>query len=78
MAHRLFVNREHPELLRKYEIKKIKFLTSFFYLGTGGFRGPQLLPKSLKKIVQAIDNFLSSWPSLFSIRIITVLEKTAE
>lgn len=74
-AHRVFINREVPELLGGWNIESINQITSFAYWGTGGFSGPQLYPDSFYSLVRGIDKILGYIPSLFAARLLIILKK---
>jgi hypothetical protein len=74
-AHRLFVRRELPELLEGWEFRAIRPITSFAYLGSGGFRGPQIYPETLYPLVKLADRFLGLAPSLFAARLLVCISK---
>jgi hypothetical protein len=74
-AHRVFVKGEFPELLEKWHMEEICHLTSFAYLGSGGFRGRQWYPSSTLPLVRRIDRWLSRWPRIFAARLLVVLSK---
>jgi len=74
-AHRIFFRRELPELLRGWRLHQVRRLTSFAYLGTGGFSGPSLYPDATCGVVELLDAVLGICPSLFAARMLVVLSK---
>jgi SAM-dependent methyltransferase len=76
-AHRIFVRRELPGLLDGWEIRTIRPIISFAYLGSGGFRGPQLYPQAFYQLVKLADRILGLAPSLFAARLLVCISKKA-
>jgi SAM-dependent methyltransferase len=74
-AHRIFIDRELPELLKGWRIDLVKQITSFAYLGSGGFSGPRLYPDRAYPLIAAFDRLLGNFPSIFSARMLVVLSK---
>ena len=74
-SHRIFVRRELPRLLDGWETRTIRPITSFAYLGSGGFRGPQLYPQALYQLVKLADRILGLAPSLFAARLLVCISK---
>jgi SAM-dependent methyltransferase len=74
-SHRIFLRRELPRLLDGWEIRAIRPITSFAYLGSGGFRGPQIYPETLYPVVKLIDHVLGLVPSLFAARLLVCISK---
>ena len=74
-SHRIFVRRELPGLLDGWEIRTIRPITSFAYLGSGGFRGPQLYPQAFYQLVKLVDGILGLAPSLFAARLLVCISK---
>jgi SAM-dependent methyltransferase len=74
-AWRVFRSGEFHERLIAWNILSVRYLSSMAYIGTGGFRGPQLYPEFLLKAVAFCDLGLSLIPSLFATRMLVVLEK---
>jgi hypothetical protein len=74
-AHRIFLRRELPRLLESWEICAIRPITSFAYLGSGGFRGPQIYPAALYPLVKLADCVLGLAPSLFAARLLVCISK---
>ena len=74
-ARRIFVRRELPKWLDGWEIHTIRPVTSFAYLGSGGFRGPQLYPQTLYQLVKLADRILGLAPSLFAARLLVCISK---
>ena len=74
-AHRIFINRELPGLLLGWNVCCIRQITSFAYLGSGGFRGPRLYPDFAAPAVRFADSVLGLLPDIFAARILIVLTK---
>ncbi|MEI6493860.1 MAG: class I SAM-dependent methyltransferase [Verrucomicrobiota bacterium] len=74
-AHRMFLKRELPGVLRGWDVCSIRQITSFAYLGSGGFRGPQLYPDFVAPAVRLADSVLGLLPDMFAARILAVLKK---
>ncbi|MFZ4775534.1 MAG: class I SAM-dependent methyltransferase [Terrimicrobiaceae bacterium] len=74
-AHRVFLKREIPALLDGWNIESTQRITSFTYLGSGGFRGPQLFPDFAIPFLSVVDRTLGYFPGLFSARMLVVLSK---
>jgi hypothetical protein len=74
-AYRIFGMKQQPELLAGWNMLQFKHIVSFAYLGSGGFRGPQLYPEAFSPFVRLIDRALSCAPSAFAARILVTLEK---
>lgn len=75
-SHRIFVRRELPRLLAGWDICAIHRITSFAYLGSGGFRGPQIYPEAFYPLVKFADRVLGMAPSLFAARLLVCISKT--
>jgi hypothetical protein len=71
---RIFAGKKFRRHLDGREIKEIKYYSGLAYLGTGGFRGPQLYPAALLPFFNSIDSVLSKFPSLSS-RMLLVRDK---
>jgi SAM-dependent methyltransferase len=74
-AHRIFIKRELPGLLSGWSVDCVRQLTSFAYLGSGGFRGPQVYPDFAAPVVRLADSALGLVPGIFAARILVVLTK---
>jgi SAM-dependent methyltransferase len=74
-AWRIFRCGEFKDRLASWKIVSVRYLSGVAYIGTGGFRGPQLYPQFLLKVVNFCDLGLSLIPSLFATRMLVVLEK---
>jgi SAM-dependent methyltransferase len=73
-ASRIFGSDRFRDELSAWRIAEIAYFSALAYVGTGGFRGPQLYPASLLPTLNGIDSILSRFPSLAS-RMLVVLEK---
>lgn len=76
-ASRVFGSNEFRDQLGAWRIAEIAYFSALAYLGTGGFRGPQLYPVKLLPLLNRIDSVLSRLPILAS-RMLVVLEKASE
>jgi len=74
-AHRIFLRRELPGILSGWNVDCVKKIPSFAYLGSGGFRGPQLYPDFAAPAVRLADSVLGLLPAIFAARIVVVLTK---
>lgn len=74
-AYRIFVRRELPGLLQGWRVDRVKQITSFAYLGSGGFSGAQLYPDFAYPAIGIMDKLLGLFPSFFAARILVVLTK---
>ena len=73
-ASRVFGSKAYREQLRSWRVAEVKYFSGLAYLGSGGFRGPQLYPMAALPLLNRVDSFLSRFPSLAS-RMLVVLEK---
>ena len=73
-ASRVFGSDAFREKLRSWRVAEVTYFSALAYLGTGGFRGPQLYPMAALPLLNRVDSFLSRFPSLAS-RMLVVLEK---
>ena len=76
-ASRVFGSGAFRERLRCWRVAEVSYFSGLAYLGTGGFRGPQLYPMAALPLLNRVDVFLSRFPSLAS-RMLVVLEKQAD
>ena len=74
-ANRIFVNGEHLHKLKKWRIIQKKRIASFSYIASGGYSKPQLYPSFLYPALRQLDKLCCFIPSLFSVRLLVVLEK---
>lgn len=74
-AWRMFRSGEFKDRMAGWKILSVRYLSGLTYIGTGGFRGPQLYPGFLLHAVAWCDLGLSLIPSLFATRMLVVLEK---
>lgn len=72
---RTFVGGEFDSELSAWHRVAVKRLSALSYIGSGGFRGPQLYPDALGGIIGAAEKILDWAPSLFATRMLVVLEK---
>jgi SAM-dependent methyltransferase len=73
-ASRIFGSSAFRERLRSWRVAEVTYFPALAYLGSGGFRGPQLYPMAALPLLNGVDSFLSRFPSLAS-RMLVVLEK---
>ena len=76
-ASRIFGSNGFREQLRSWRVAEVSYYSALAYLGTGGFRGPQLYPMAALPLLNRVDSYLSRFPSLAS-RMLVVLEKQGE
>jgi len=77
-AHRLFVRGQRPEGgPAGFRVALVKRQAAVSYVGSGGFRGPQLYPTAAYPALRGIDRLAGLLPVVFSTRLLVVLEKTA-
>ena len=76
-ASRVFGTNAFREQLRSWRVVEVSHFSALNYLGSGGFRGPQLYPMAALPLLNWVDSFLSKFPSLAS-RMLVVLEKQFE
>lgn len=74
-ASRVFGTEEFRDELQKWRIVKLEYFSGVGYLGSGGFRGPQLYPTALWPLFRQVDSALSRFPRLAS-RMLVVLERS--
>jgi SAM-dependent methyltransferase len=73
-ASRVFGSNAFREQLRSWRGAEVSYFSALAYLGSGGFRGPQLYPAAALPLLNRVDSFFSRFPSLAS-RMLVVLEK---
>jgi len=76
-ASRVFGSDSFRNQLGAWRIAEIAYYSGLAYLGTGGFRGPQVYPAKVLPILNWIDSILSRFRSL-ACRMLVVLEKSSE
>jgi len=76
-ASRVFGSNAFREKLRSWRVAEVAYFSALAYLGSGGFRGPQLFPMAVLPLLNQVDSFLSRFSSLAS-RMLVVLEKLGE
>lgn len=77
-ASRMFSRFARSALSPCWKIVSKKTFSGFSYVGSGGYRGPQLYPKWLFPAVNAVDSVCNLIPWLFATRLLVVLEKTPD
>jgi SAM-dependent methyltransferase len=73
-ASRILGSNAFRDRLDSWRVAEVKYFSALAYLGSGGFRGPQLYPMAGLPLLNRADSFLSRFPSLAS-RMLVVLEK---
>jgi SAM-dependent methyltransferase len=73
-ASRVFGSEAFKDRLGSWRVIEVKYFSGLAYVGSGGFRGPQLYPIALWPFFNEIDSILSRFPKLAS-RMLVVLEK---
>jgi SAM-dependent methyltransferase len=68
---------EQPEVLREWEITRVKYFPALAYLMSGGFRGPQLYPDFALPAMQGLEKILAPLPALTAARMLVVLRPRA-
>lgn len=74
-ATRLFWWGEGWDRLTGWRIRELTPVTSFNYLASGGFSGPQLGGRFLHGLMRGLDFVCSPYPRAFAARLLVVLEK---
>lgn len=72
---RTFVDEEFNQELNAWKQVQLSRFSALSYIGSGGFRGPQLYPDSLGSFVRFAEKMLDRAPGLFATRMLVVLEK---
>ncbi len=73
-ASRIFAGDKFREQLEGWQITEIKYYSGVAYIGSGGFRGPQVYPTAWLPFFESVDRALSRSPALAS-RMLVVLTK---
>jgi hypothetical protein len=76
-ASRVFGNKGFKDELRMWRVVDVEYFSGLAYVGSGGFRGPQLYPGALLPLFGRIDSVLSRFPKLAS-RMLVVLEQKGD
>ncbi|MCY3010109.1 MAG: methyltransferase domain-containing protein [Planctomycetota bacterium] len=74
-ANRIFVRHLSASQLKDWNVLNITRMAAFSYLASGGFRNCQLYPQTWYAKLKIVDRMLDRFPSLFSTRMLVVLEK---
>jgi SAM-dependent methyltransferase len=74
-ATRLFWWGEARERLAGWQWRTVKPVTSFVYLTSGGFSGPQLGGRFLHRLMHGLDAIAAPFPRAFAARLLVVLAK---
>jgi SAM-dependent methyltransferase len=76
-ASRIFRSPRFRSLLAdQWKLVEVTRLAALSYVASGGFRRRQLYPDALFPVVQQVDRLAGWVPSLFSTRMLVVLERT--
>ena len=74
-AYRIFLLKSGKAQLRDWDVLPISRLSALSYVAAGGFRKRQFYPESWYSSMKYVDKVLSRFPSLFSTRMLVVLQK---
>ena len=74
-ASRVFFEEDWRMKLRGWRVCEVKRMPAFSYVGSGGFRGPQLYPRFLLPLVRVVECAFALLPGVFSTRLLVVLER---
>lgn len=74
-AQRVFFSDEWRAQLEYWRTVRRTLWAAIPYVASGGFRGPQLYPRSLLPVVRALDRAANCFPALFATRLLVALEK---
>lgn len=74
-ASRIFQKPKYKRLLSDYKIIKIKKMSAFSYVLSGGYSKKQLYPNKALPFIQFVDILFDYMPILFATRGLVVLEK---
>jgi SAM-dependent methyltransferase len=77
-AARIFRSRRVRSMLgEQWKLVEVTRLASLSYVASGGFRGRQLYPDALYPVMKRMDRVANRLPSLFSTRLLVVLERAS-
>lgn len=76
-ANRIFVKKE-IDIGLKWKVLKMRRIAGISYVFSGGYSKPAFYPKFLLGFMYFVDKILSQLPSLFSTRLLIVLEKDSK
>jgi SAM-dependent methyltransferase len=74
-AQRVFFSNKWISGLGNWETVRRRLWAAIPYVGSGGFTGPQLYPRSLLPALRMLDRALSRVPAVFATRLLVALEK---
>jgi SAM-dependent methyltransferase len=74
-ATRVFLRKGFRSELKRWNKVETIRLSALAYAASGGFSGPQLYPKSILLLIKGVEKVLDLFPSLFSTRLLIILEK---
>ena len=74
-AQRVFFSDEWRTQLGSWRTVRRTLWAAIPYVASGGFRGPQLYPRSLLPVVRVLDRAANCFPALFATRLLLALEK---
>jgi SAM-dependent methyltransferase len=72
-ASRIFTGPEFKSRLADWRIDELAYFSGLAYIATGGFRGPQFVPRFVLEWLTSLDSVLSKFPWIAS-RMLVVLE----
>jgi SAM-dependent methyltransferase len=74
-AHRVFVEENPGHWRSDWELVSLRRFSGLRYLSSGGFSGPNLCPRLLEPALSSLDALGNRLPSIFSARLLIVLQK---
>jgi len=74
-AQRVFFSDAWRAQLGNWRTVRRSLWAAIPYVASGGFRGPQLYPRSLLPVVRAFDRAANYFPAVFATRLLVALEK---
>jgi len=74
-AYRVFLKNEDRRWRESWNALEIKRFSGWRYFASGGFSGPNLCPGFLQPVLVAADHLGRYFPSVFSARLLVVLER---
>lgn len=77
-ATRVFWWGKSENRLTGWRVAEVRPITSFTYLGSGGFSGPQLGGNFFRGLLRSLDRIASLAPRIFAARLLIVLQKDGD
>jgi hypothetical protein len=74
-ATRIFCTSDYAERLKGWTVRERKWVGGLAYVGSGGFRGPQLYPTGVYPLMRGVDWVAERFPRLLATRLLIVLER---